>query len=139
MSARLFIDDILFFQRMLKAEGLYKKTLDGDWGPNTEAAAQAFMQQSEQIKFSTGSFDIRSEACISTLALASQKQARLFLVRLQNDGVNASSLAHVPMLNKIHSTGRGGLATLATSSQKQEVAKATTTSAWLGTLVSSPQ
>ena len=88
MSSRLFTDDILFFQRILKAEGLYTGKLDGVWGPNTEAAAQQFMLQSEQIKASTRSFDIRSEGCITTLALAAQKQARLFLGRLLDGGIN---------------------------------------------------
>lgn len=89
MSARLFTDDILFFQRILKAEGLYAGKLDGNWGPKTEAAAQAFMQKSEQIKAASRTFDIRSESCLSSLALIAQKQARIFLGRLLNGGVNA--------------------------------------------------
>ena len=89
MSARLFTEDILFFQRMLKAEQLYAGKLDGEWGAKTEAAALQFMQQSDQIKAVTRSFDIRSESYIATLALAAQKQARLFLGRLLDGGINA--------------------------------------------------
>ncbi|MFM9913724.1 MAG: M15 family metallopeptidase [Methylophilaceae bacterium] len=89
MSARLFTDDILFFQRILKAERLYTGKLDGDWGSRTETAAQQFMQQSEQIKTSTRSFDMRTEGRIATLALVAQKQARLCLARIIDGGIVA--------------------------------------------------
>jgi peptidoglycan LD-endopeptidase CwlK len=111
MSARLFTDDILFFQRILRAEGLYTKKLDGDWGPSTEAAAQAFMLKSDQIKHSTRSFDIRSETAITTLALSAQKQARLFLGRLIDGGINAriiSGTRTYEQQNTLYKQGRYG-------------------------------
>ncbi|NTW57477.1 MAG: peptidoglycan-binding protein, partial [Chlorobiaceae bacterium] len=40
MSYTLFPDDVLFFQRILRADGLYAGNLDGQWGPKTERAAK---------------------------------------------------------------------------------------------------
>lgn len=111
MSARLFTDDVLFFQRILKAEGLYAGKLDGDWGPKTEAAAQKFMQKSDQIKHATRSFDIRSEGCITTLALSAQQQARLLLARLLDGGVNARIISGTRTYaeqNALYKQGRFG-------------------------------
>lgn len=89
MSKRLFPDDVLFFQRLLRAEGLYLDTLDGDWGPNTERAAQKFEKRSDEIRDATRSFDPRSERNISTLSLKAQREARLFLGRIIDDGLVA--------------------------------------------------
>jgi hypothetical protein len=42
MSARLFSDDILFYQRILSVAGLYSGRLDGKWSAAVDAADQAF-------------------------------------------------------------------------------------------------
>lgn len=89
MSLYLFEDDILFFQRLLRAEGLYLDELDGDWGPNTENASQQFERRSEQIRSETRTFDSRSERHILTLSLKAQREARFFLGRVIDGGLIA--------------------------------------------------
>ena len=89
MSASLFPDDVLFFQRLLRAEGLYLADLDGDWGPKTEAAAREFEARSLAIRQQTRAFDTRSESNITSLALKTQGQARTLLGRILDGGVNA--------------------------------------------------
>ncbi|MGH8075827.1 MAG: M15 family metallopeptidase [Lysobacter sp.] len=82
MSHRLFQHDVLFFQRLLAAEGLYRHALDGLWGRHTEAAAIAFEAQSADIREALGEFDQRSEQMIRGLALRAQREARAFMRRL---------------------------------------------------------
>lgn len=89
MSAPMLTKDILFFQRLLHADGLYQDDLDGQWGPKTEKASLAFDQRAEQIRAETRSFDIRSENNILTLSLKAQRHARLCLGRLVDGGVRA--------------------------------------------------
>ena len=89
MSAQLFADDILFFQRLLKAQGLYAGDLDGIWGPQTEAAQTAFETQSAEIAAALGTFDTRSEKNIGTLLLKAQRAARTALKALGNDALGA--------------------------------------------------
>jgi peptidoglycan LD-endopeptidase CwlK len=93
MSYSLFADDILFFQRLLRAEGLYLAALDGEWGPKTEKAAREFERRAEQISFETRTFDPRSERCILTLSLKAQREARQFLCRIIDGRVNARILS----------------------------------------------
>jgi peptidoglycan L-alanyl-D-glutamate endopeptidase CwlK len=76
MSAQLFADDILFLQRLLKAQGLYAGDLDGVWGSKTEAGQNAFETQSAEIAAALGTFDLRSERNIATLLLKTQRAAR---------------------------------------------------------------
>ncbi len=83
MSTTLFPNDILFTQRMLKAEGLYTGALDGIWGPLSEKAANAFDQQSRKTAAKYGTFDLRSEQNIATLSLNTQQEARQFMTRVQ--------------------------------------------------------
>lgn len=82
MSHQLFPHDVLFFQRLLAAEGLYRHALDGLWGRHTEAAAIAFEAQSDGIREALGEFDRRSEQMIRGLALRAQREARAFMRRL---------------------------------------------------------
>lgn len=89
MSARLFADDIVFFQRLLRREGLYSGALDGVWGPQTEQAVCDFESQADAIAAQTGSFDPRSENNIRTLSLRAQASARRFLGRVQAAGIGA--------------------------------------------------
>lgn len=44
MSYYLFKEDILFYQRFLKANQYDTGKLDGIWGPKTDAAHLAFME-----------------------------------------------------------------------------------------------
>lgn len=89
MSAPLFADDVLFFQRLLRAEGLYMGALDGLWGPITEAAANAFEAHALAIRDNARSFDPRSERCILSLSLKAQRTARDFLGRVLDGGLRA--------------------------------------------------
>lgn len=89
MSARLFADDIVFFQRLLRREGLYRGALDGVWGPQTEQAVCDFESQADAIAAQFGSFDPRSENNIRTLSLRAQASARRFLGRVQAARIGA--------------------------------------------------
>ncbi len=82
MSQALSQPDVLFFQRLLAAEGLYQHALDGVWGRFTESAASAFEAQSDELRATLGEFDQRSEQAIRGLALRAQREARTFLQRL---------------------------------------------------------
>lgn len=87
MSFKLFSADVLFFQRLLRAEGLYLGKLDGDWGPNTEKAANLFLNKSEQLKQQYGSFDVRTESCLATLSTLAQQHARISIKTILNAGL----------------------------------------------------
>ncbi|MFP7723024.1 M15 family metallopeptidase [Lysobacter sp. A3-1-A15] len=89
MSERLFRDDVLFTQRLLAADGLYRGAIDGLWGPITEAAWQGFQSRSRALRTRMGEFDLRSEAAIGTLALPAQAAARASLRRILDGGFQA--------------------------------------------------
>jgi peptidoglycan L-alanyl-D-glutamate endopeptidase CwlK len=84
MSAPLTREDILFTQRLLKSQGLYKGRLDGSWGPKTEAAVTEAEARANQIAAQFGTFDSRSESNIMTLNLKAQETARVFLGAFAN-------------------------------------------------------
>lgn len=86
MSYQLLKQDVLFYQRFLKANGFYTKKLDGDWGPGTNAADLAFLAKAESIAAQHGKFDIRSESNIITLTPKAQILARKFLKRMKDAG-----------------------------------------------------
>jgi peptidoglycan LD-endopeptidase CwlK len=79
MSARLFPDDILFLQRLLAVSGFYKKSLNGKWSSDVDAAQDAFSEKYEEIKSRLGEFDARTESCILTLLPEAQAKARAFM------------------------------------------------------------
>lgn len=111
MSARLFPDDVLFFQRLLKSEGLYTKELDGMWGPFTEKAADDFEKLSDLLQEEIMGFDFRTEQNIRTLSLAAQKQARLFMKRVLAVGIKVriiSGSRTYAQQNKLFRQGRYG-------------------------------
>ncbi|MEK6320647.1 MAG: M15 family metallopeptidase [Acidobacteriota bacterium] len=89
MSERLFEDDVIFLQRLLKSAGLYTDTIDGDWGQNTDKAVIAFEKKSKQLADALGTFDPRSEKNIQTLQLKTQEAARKFLKAVQGAGITA--------------------------------------------------
>jgi peptidoglycan LD-endopeptidase CwlK len=86
MSTRLFKDEVIFTQRFLACAGFYKATIDGDWGPKTEAANTAFEVDAKQIATDFGTFDMRTESRIMTLLPKTQILARQFMKRVQNLG-----------------------------------------------------
>jgi peptidoglycan L-alanyl-D-glutamate endopeptidase CwlK len=87
MSDRLFEDDVIFLQRLLKSAGLYTDTIDGDWGKNTDAAVIDFEKKSKQLADALGTFDPRSEKNIQTLQLKTQEAARKFLKAVLGQGI----------------------------------------------------
>ncbi|MFL6373786.1 MAG: M15 family metallopeptidase [Pyrinomonadaceae bacterium] len=89
MSMRLFGDDVVEFQRLLKSAGLLKGKVDGVWGAATDAAATAFENFYKAIKASGGSFDARSESCIITLVPKAQELARQSLTLIRKSGIDA--------------------------------------------------
>jgi len=93
MSARLFPDDVLFFQRLLRAEGLYTRSLDGIWGRYTEKAANEHEALSERIREDLGEFDFRTEKNIRTLLLTAQREARAYMNRVLDAGINVKIIS----------------------------------------------
>lgn len=111
MSLRLFTDDVLFLQRLLRAQGLYGSELDGIWGPITEAGATRFQSLSLQLRERYRAFDLRSEAQISTLLLTAQERARGFLSRVLDAGIIAriiSGTRSYEEQNRLFRRGRYG-------------------------------
>jgi peptidoglycan L-alanyl-D-glutamate endopeptidase CwlK len=86
MGLQLFREDVLFYQRFLKANGFYTKKLDGVWGANTDMADKAFVAASRKIASTGGLSDARSEAEICTLAPKAQVLARKFLAIMKQNG-----------------------------------------------------
>jgi peptidoglycan L-alanyl-D-glutamate endopeptidase CwlK len=89
MSLPLFKDDVIFLQRLLRAEGLYKGAPSGAWDARTEQAAAAFESASRRIAAELGTFDMRSESAIFTLSLRAQREARLCMRRLTDNRIIA--------------------------------------------------
>ncbi|HEX8197799.1 MAG TPA: M15 family metallopeptidase [Pyrinomonadaceae bacterium] len=89
MSQRLFEDDVFFLQRLMKSAGFYTDTIDGIWGPNTDAAVAAFEARSTQLAANLGTFDQRSERRIQTLHLKAQEAGRTFLTAVRAQGIDA--------------------------------------------------
>jgi peptidoglycan LD-endopeptidase CwlK len=72
-------NDPLFWQRFLASAGFYKGPLDGNFGQDSHAAAEAFEARSAEIAKSSTTFDIRTESNIQTLLPDAQIKARAFL------------------------------------------------------------
>jgi peptidoglycan LD-endopeptidase CwlK len=85
MSARLFSDDILFYQRILSVAGLYSGRLDGKWSAAVDAADQAFSAGFDRTASDLGTFDQRTESNIRTILPQTQRAARSFLTRAKNN------------------------------------------------------
>ncbi|HEY0159033.1 MAG TPA: M15 family metallopeptidase [Thermoanaerobaculia bacterium] len=79
MSAPFSREEVLFTQRLLKAQGLYTGRLDGSWGPKTDAASTEEHRLADNLAFRLGTFHRRSEENIRTLHLRAQEAARMFL------------------------------------------------------------
>ena len=77
--ATLNFVDVLFYQRLLKAEALYHGQLDGLWGPLTQTAAEQFFERGEALSEELGRFDDRTEKNIRSLQSSTQRFAREFM------------------------------------------------------------
>ena len=80
-SRPFFSDDVTFAQRFLARAGFYQAAIDGDWGPKTDKAYDAFVRESQRIAHELGTFDARSERYLATLLPEAQKAARRFLTK----------------------------------------------------------
>ena len=89
MSKGLFGDDVIFLQRFLKCAGFFADDINGNWGPDTDTAVQAFDQKSQQIAAQLGTFDPRSERNILTLHPKAQECARASLTKILAAGITA--------------------------------------------------
>ena len=88
MSYQLLKQDILFYQRFLKANGFYTGGLTGIWNTNTDVADKAFIKESQTIAQQHGVFDTRSESNIITIAPKAQTLARKFLGVMKTNGLD---------------------------------------------------
>jgi peptidoglycan L-alanyl-D-glutamate endopeptidase CwlK len=86
MSYQMLKSDVLFYQRFLKANGFYKKELNGTWNIYTNQADADFILQSQSIAQQYGKFHPRSEENIITLVPKTQILARKFLTILTGAG-----------------------------------------------------
>lgn len=110
MSRHLFGDDVIFHQRLLKAQGFYRGALDGGWGPQTEAADLAFDSRGRQLQ-GLGTFDARSERLIAGLHLRAQEAARRLLALAIEAGFRiriVSDTRFYAEQDRLHAQGRYG-------------------------------
>jgi peptidoglycan LD-endopeptidase CwlK len=89
MSLQLFAEDVVFLQRFLKCSGLYGGKLDGIWGPRTDAAVDAFGNETDVVASRLGTFDRTTERHIRTLQPKAQEQARRFMAAVLAAGIPA--------------------------------------------------
>ncbi len=111
MSATLFQDDILFYQRFLKSAGLYSGSIDGIWGPITGGADEAFTTAYESALNELGRFDPRTEGHIMTLQLPAQRAARASLSRINSVGFDVKIISGTRSFaeqNELFKKGRFG-------------------------------
>lgn len=113
MSAPMFADDVIFYQRLLASMGYYKDTIDGKWGRNTTKADDAFNADSRALRAQFGELDARSEKNIATLHIKAQKLARRFLGDLAAAGFGRqakvlSGTRTYAEQNRLYAQGRFG-------------------------------
>lgn len=111
MSSRLFGDDIVFQQRLLKCARLYTGRLDGVWESQTDAAYKEFLRRSEAIGRVEGVYDARTERNLWTLQLPAQSAARRLLRALTASRIDAriiSGTRSYDEQNRLFTRGRYG-------------------------------
>jgi peptidoglycan L-alanyl-D-glutamate endopeptidase CwlK len=122
-SQRLFSGDVRFLQRFLKSSGFTPGPIDGIWGSKTNGAQEQFLEKSQEIARDCGVFDQRSEQNIFTLFPKAQKEARNFLKRLKNAGINAriiSGTRTYAVQNILFAQGRTLAGTIVTNARGGE-------------------
>lgn len=111
MSERLFEDDVVFLQRLLKSAGLYTDVIDGIWGQNTDDAVNTFEARSAQIAATLGTFDARTERNIQSLHLKAQEAARAFMTAVLATGITVRIISGTRTYaeqNALYKKGRFG-------------------------------
>lgn len=83
-------NEVLHSQRLMRAENIFQGELTGAWDQECRSALSAFQQKSEQLAEEIGRFDRRTEANIRNLRLIAQREARLFMKRLHDAGLERS-------------------------------------------------
>jgi peptidoglycan L-alanyl-D-glutamate endopeptidase CwlK len=110
MSRHLFGDDVIFHQRLLKAQGLYAGALDGLWGAQTEAADLEFERRGKHLE-ALGPSDGRSEQRLAGLHLKAQEAARRLLSLANEAGFRVrliSGTRSYAEQDQLHAQGRHG-------------------------------
>jgi peptidoglycan LD-endopeptidase CwlK len=111
VSSGLAADDVIFLQRLLRADGLYRAQPNGEFDVATDEALTQFDKRSAQIRDELGTFDLRSETAIYSLSLRAQREARLCLHRLTQQGIRARVLSGTrtyAQQNELYRQGRFG-------------------------------
>jgi peptidoglycan LD-endopeptidase CwlK len=111
MSIRLFPDDVIFLQRILRSAGFYLFKIDGLYGPKTKAAEDAFWTSSAKIAREFGSFDPRTEGNLLSLQPKVQALARQSLKQILEAGIEAriiSGTRTYAAQNELFKRGRWG-------------------------------
>src|SRR5215831_5641649 len=111
MSYQLFKEDVLFYQRFLKAAGLYEAAMDGAWGPQTNQADADFTTKTASIAQQYGTFDSASESHIATLLPKTQIEARKFLKIAKDNHVDVRILSGTRTYDEqdaLYAHGRNG-------------------------------
>ncbi|HEY1871534.1 MAG TPA: M15 family metallopeptidase [Chitinophagaceae bacterium] len=111
MSYQLFKEDVLFYQRFLKAAGLYSGGMDGSWGPQTNKADADFTAKTASIAEQYGTFDSTSESHIASLLPKTQIEARKFLQIAKDKQVDVRILSGTRTYdeqNALYAHGRNG-------------------------------
>jgi len=111
MSEKLFEDDVVFMQRLLRQAGFYQKKIDGDWGKFTDEAYDAFEAAFNEIAARLGTFHSRTEASLRTLHPKVQEMMRLTLKSIRDAGINARIISGTRTYaeqNKLFAKGRFG-------------------------------
>ena len=93
MSYQLFKDDVLFYQRFLKAGGFYNGAMDGAWGSSTNQADADFTGQTNSIAAQYGTFDKTSEAQLERFFPKAQIEARKFMKIAIDDHIDVRILS----------------------------------------------
>ena len=111
MSDKLFEDDVVFLQRLLRQAGFYTAKIDGVWGPKSDKAMDDFDVEFARIAALHGTFHSRTEASLRTLHPKVQELMRLTLKAIRNDGINARIISGTRTYaeqNKLFAKGRFG-------------------------------
>ncbi|MEZ5536372.1 MAG: M15 family metallopeptidase [Thiolinea sp.] len=83
-------ETLLHSQRLLKVENLFQGQCNGLLDDDCRTAIDEFEHQSDLLAEELGTFDERTEKNIRTLRLVAQREARLFMQRLEAAGIAKS-------------------------------------------------
>lgn len=111
MSNRLFEDDVIFLQRLMRSAGFYTAAIDGIWGKKTDKAVDDFETKFAEIAGRLGTFHPRTEAAIHTLHPKAQELMRTVMQTIRNAGINARFISGTRTYaeqNKLYAKGRFG-------------------------------